>query len=141
MDIGMMGYGLYVPEPRMTSAEIASATNIPENVISQKFGIKQKPVPGPHDTTAEMGLIAARRAIESAGIDPMEIDLVVWFGAQHKDYPCWLASLKIAHELGAGNAWGFDMEAMCGSFMVALETARGLMLSSESNRTVLLVSG
>lgn len=141
MSIGMMGYGLYVPEKRMTAAEIAEATNIPENVIALKFGIKQKPMPGPEDTTSYMGLMAAGKAIEDAGIDPKEIDVVIWFGAQHKDYPCWLASLKIAHELGAENAWGFDMEAMCGSFMVALETARGLMLSSEANRTVLLVSG
>lgn len=141
MDIGMMGYGLYVPETRMTAAEIAAETGIPENVIAMKFGIKRKPMPDAGDTTAEMGLKAAKNAITSSGITPEEIDVVIWYGAQHKDYPCWLASLKVANDLGAVNAWGFDMEAMCGSFMAALETARGLMLSSESNRTVLLVSG
>lgn len=141
MDIGMMGYGLYVPESRMNAAEIAAKTGIPENVIALKFGIKGKPVPGPDDTTANMGLKAARKAVEAAGIDPGEIDVVLWFGAQHKDYPCWLASLKVADALGAVNAWGFDMEAMCGSFMAALEVARGLMMASDTNRTVLLVSG
>jgi 3-oxoacyl-[acyl-carrier-protein] synthase-3 len=76
-----------------------------------------------------------------AGIAPAEIDLLIYNGAQHKDYPNWLAGLKVAHELGAVNAWSFDMEAMCGSMMVGMEVARSLMLANEQYKTVLLASG
>jgi 3-oxoacyl-[acyl-carrier-protein] synthase-3 len=130
-----------MPEKVMTAAEIGEKTGIPEDVIARKFGVKQKPVPGPDDTPSYMGLQAARRAVEQAGADPKDIDLVIWNGAQHKDYPCWLAGLKVAHELGAENAWSFDMEAMCGSMMAGFDVAKSMMLTKEELNRVLLVSG
>ncbi len=139
--VGIMGLGTYLPKTYMTAAEIALQTNIPEKVISEKFGVIQKPVPKNGETTSYMGIEASRKALKTAGISPEEIDVVIWNGAQHKDYPCWLASLKVAHELGAKKAWGFDMEAMCGSMMVGMETAKSFILQNEEIRTVLLVSG
>lgn len=140
-NVGIMGLGVYIPENFIYADEIARRTNIPQWVIEEKFGVLKKPIPGPKDTTSFMGIQAAKDAIKDAGIDPKEIDLVIWNGAQHKDYPCWLASLKVAYEIGATNAWGFDQEAMCGSMMTALETAKSLMLGNESLNTVLIVSG
>ncbi len=125
----------------MTSAELAATTGVPEDVIRQKFGIVQKPIPGHGDTPSVMGRIAAERAIEQAAVSPADIDLIIWNGAQHKDYPCWLAGLKIAHEIGADNAWSFDMEAMCGSMMAAFDVAKSLMISRPKTKTVLIVSG
>lgn len=141
MNIGIRGMGTYMPERVMTAAEIGEKTGIPEDVIANKFGVKQKPVPGPNDTPSYMGIQAATRAIEQAGVDPADIDLVIWNGGQHKDYPCWLAGLKVAHELGAENAWSFDMEAMCGSMMAGLDVAKSMMLTKDELNRVLLVSG
>jgi 3-oxoacyl-[acyl-carrier-protein] synthase-3 len=141
MNIGIRGLGTYMPERIMTAAEIGEKTGIPEDVVARKFGVKQKPVPGPNDSPSYMGLQAARRAIDQAGVDPQEIDLVIWNGAQHKDYPCWLAGLKVAHELGADKAWSFDMEAMCGSMMAGLDVAKSMMQTKEELNKVLLVSG
>lgn len=141
MNIGIMGFGTYIPKKFMTAKEIADKTNIPEEVIAKKFGVKKKPIPDKNDTTSYMGIQASKKAIEMAGISPEEIDIVIWNGGQHKDYPCWLAGLKIADELGADNAWSFDMEAMCGSMMVAFEIAKSLLLTNEAYKTVLVVSG
>lgn len=141
MDIGILGHGTYIPSGRMTAKDIALASGIPEDIIIRKFGIKEKPIPGKDDTTARMGIVAAERALKNAGIGASEIDLVIWCGAQHKDYPCWLAGLYVANELGAVKAWSFDMEAMCGSMMAALDTAKSLMLTKPKINTVLLVSG
>ena len=77
----------------------------------------------------------------NAGVPGSEIDLVIWCGAQHKDYPCWLAGLYIAEKIGARGAWSFDMEAMCGSMMVALDIAKSLIIARGDLETVLLVSG
>ncbi|MFO7730092.1 MAG: 3-oxoacyl-ACP synthase [Spirochaetia bacterium] len=141
MNIGIRGLGTYLPTKMMTAAEIGEKTGIPEDVIARKFGVKQKPIPGPGDTPSYMGLQAAKRAVEQAGIDPGDIDLVIWNGGQHKDYPCWLAGLKVAHELGAENAWSFDMEAMCGSMMAGLDVAKSMMIAKDELHRVLLVSG
>lgn len=140
-DIGIMGLGVYTPDSYMDASEIASRSAIPEDVIRKKFGVDRKPVPGPEDSTSAMGIKAAREAVKMAGIDPKEIDVVIWNGAQHKDYLNWLAGLHVAREIGADRAWSFDMEAMCGSMMAGMEVARSLMLANEDYRTVLLVSG
>lgn len=139
--IGIMGFGTYTPEGRIDAAQIAARSGIPEEVIRQKFGVQAKPIPGPTDTTSAMGVKAGRRALAMAGIEAAELDIVIWNGAQHKDYPNWLAGLKVAEELGATNAWSFDMEAMCGSMMAGMEVARSLMVANPRYRTVMLVSG
>ncbi|CCU83740.1 MULTISPECIES: 3-oxoacyl-ACP synthase [Mesotoga] len=139
--IGIAGIGTYIPETFMTPEEIADSTGIPQEVIELKFGVKRRLVPGPGETTSNLGIKAARKAIENAGIDPKDIDLLIWNGAQHKDYPCWLAGLKVADEIGAVNAWSFDMEAMCGSMMAGIDVAKSLMIARDDVNTVLLVSG
>jgi len=141
MHVGLAGIGLYIPETRMSAADIAAATGLPEDVVALKFGVKGKPVAGPGDTTAEMGIKAARAALADAGVKGSDVDLVIWCGAQHKDYPCWLAGLRVADQVGASRAWSFDMEAMCGSMMAALDVAKSLMMARGDLATVLLVSG
>ncbi|NUV00265.1 hypothetical protein XO12_09255 [Marinitoga sp. 1154] len=141
MNVGILSIGVYIPETFITAEEISEKTKIPVDVIKEKFGVIKKPIPGPKDTTSYMGIKAAQQAIERAKIKSEDIDLVIWNGGQHKDYPCWLAGLKIADVLGAKNAWSFDMEAMCGSMMSAMEVARSMMLANEEIKTVLLVSG
>jgi len=141
MHIGIIGHGTWLPTSGMTAAELSAATGIPEGVIALKFGVKRKPVAGPEETTAFMGLAAARRALADAGLTGADVDLVIWCGAQHKDYPCWLAGLYVADRIGAVRAWSFDMEAMCGSMMAALDVAKSLMLTHPGIDTVLLVSG
>jgi 3-oxoacyl-[acyl-carrier-protein] synthase-3 len=141
LNIGIKGIGIYLPEKIMYAEEIAEKSKIPVEVIDKKFGISKKYIPSSKDTTSYMGIQASLEAIKDAKINPEDIDLVIWNGAQHKDYPCWLASLKVAHEIGAVNAWGFDMEAMCGSMMAGMEVAKSMMLSNDKLNHVLLVSG
>ena len=138
---GIIGIATYHPETFMSAEEMAEASGLPVEVVVEKIGVQRKPVPGPEDTTSNMGIFAARKAIENAGISPEDIDVVIWDGAQHKDYLNWLAFTKVCHEIGAINAWGFDMESMCGSMIVGLELAKSLILSREDVKIVLLVSG
>jgi len=141
VNIGIKGIGTYLPDTYMTAKEISKKTDIPENIIAEKFGVNKKPIPGPDDTPSTMGKIAALRALEQAEVDPRDVQLVIWNGAQHKDYPCWLAGLKVCHEIGAVNAWSFDMEAMCGSMMAAFDIAKSMMITKPEIKNVLLVSG
>ncbi len=141
MNIGLVSTGIYLPEKFLSAYEISLKTKIPEEIIVEKFGVKRKPIAGNSETTAEMGLKAAEKALEKANLSSKTIDLIIWFGAQHKDYPYWLAGLYVADKIGAQNAWSFDMEGMCGSFMMALDIAKSMMIAKEDINTVLLVSG
>jgi 3-oxoacyl-[acyl-carrier-protein] synthase III len=139
--IGIVSTGIYIPEKRMTSKEISEQAGIPLEVVEQKMGIKQKPIPGEDDHTAQMGIWAAERAIKKANIDPKEIDLVIYIGEEHKEYPLWTAGIKLQHEIGAVNAWAFDTALRCGTTIMGLKVAKDMMKSDPSINTVLLAGG
>ncbi|NVB43315.1 3-oxoacyl-ACP synthase [Pseudenhygromyxa sp. WMMC2535] len=139
--VGIVAAGAYVPAAKLSSADIAEATGIPEAVIREKFGIHQKPLPGPDDHTNAMGLFAARDALERAGIDASEIDLVLCTTEEWKEYPLWTAGIKLAYDLGADRAWAIDVQQRCGTTMAAIEMARAMMLASPGIETVLIAGG
>ncbi len=141
MDVGISGIGVYIPNNFWDSQKIAELSDLPKWVVEEKLGIKRKPMPGPEDHPAHMGIEAAKRAIEMAKCDASEIDVVIWNGSQHKDYPIWLAGTYVAEQISAKHAWSFDMEAECGSMMVGMKIAKSLILSDPKINTVLLVSG
>jgi 3-oxoacyl-[acyl-carrier-protein] synthase III len=139
--VGIMSAGVYVPARSITSAEIAARSGIPEAVIREKFGIHQKPIPGPDDHTNAMGLWAAQDAVARAGIDPAQIDLLLCTTEEWKEYPLWTAGIKLAHDLGATRAWAIDVQQRCGTTMAAIELARAMILSSPGIETVLIAGG
>ncbi|MBO8162835.1 MAG: 3-oxoacyl-ACP synthase [Brevibacillus sp.] len=139
--IGILSTGLYIPQSFMTSREISQRSGIPQDVVEEKLGILRKPVPGEGDHSCEMGIRAARQAIDRAGIDPAEIDLVIYIGEEYKEYPVWTASLKLQQEVGAANAWAFDVALRCCTTVMALKVARDMMAADQSLRTVLLAGG
>ncbi|MDM5330598.1 3-oxoacyl-ACP synthase [Neobacillus sp. CF12] len=141
MQIGIVSTGLYLPEEYLTGREIAEKAGIPTNVVEEKMGIKKKYVPGPDDHTCEMGIIAAKQAIERAGINPLEIDVVIYIGEEHKEYPLWTAGIKLQEEVGALNAWAFDVALRCGTTVMALKVAKSLMMADPTTNTVLLAGG
>lgn len=139
--IRLLATGIYIPEGRMTSADIARASGIPQEIVETKLGIKHKPVPGPEDHPCEMGLRAARQALARAAIDPGELDLVIYIGEEHKEYPVWTAALKLQDDLGAVNAWGFDLSSRCCTTLMAVKTAKAMMQGDARISTVLLAGG
>ncbi|MEH7251302.1 3-oxoacyl-ACP synthase [Neobacillus niacini] len=141
MQIGIVSTGTYLPEKSMTGKEIAEIAGIPTIVVEEKMGIKKKYLPGPNDHTCEMGIIAAKQAIEKAGINPLEIDVVIYIGEEHKEYPLWTAGIKLQEAVGALNAWAFDVSLRCGTTVMALKVAKSLMIADSRIKTVLLAGG
>ena len=139
--IGITGLGMYLPEGRMTGAQIAEKANIPTAVVETKMGIIEKVVAGPNDHPVEMSVKAAKEAISEAQVDAKDIDVVIYIGEEHKEYPLWTAAIKIQEEIGAVNAWAFDVQLRCGTAIMAMKVAQSLMLADDSVKTVLLAGG
>ncbi len=139
--MGIAATGTYVPTPRMTAADLAEATGIPEPVIRDKFGVRCKPVPGPGDHPCAMGARAARAALDKAGVDPLEIDVVLSISEEYKEHPLMVSGIKIQQLVGARNAWAVDVAQRCCTTIAALKLARGLMAGDARIRTVLLAGG
>lgn len=141
MNIGILSTGIYLPNSRMTAEEISKKANIPIEIIETKMGIVEKAIPEEHDHTVQMGIWAAQQAIEKARIDPKQIDVIIYIGEEHKEYPLWTAAIKMQEELGAMNAWAFDVQLRCGTTIMAMKVAKSLMLADETIHTVLLAGG
>ncbi|HWG84523.1 MAG TPA: 3-oxoacyl-ACP synthase [Deinococcales bacterium] len=139
--VGLLATAVYLPEGRITAAEIASASGLPLEVVREKLGLHAKPIPGPDDHTNAMGVFAARKAVRRAGIDPLEVDAVVCMTEEYKEYPLWTAGIDLAYEVGAHNAWAFDVGQKCGTFVLALKLARALIAEDERVNTVLVAGG
>ncbi|MFS0824261.1 3-oxoacyl-ACP synthase [Bacillus sp. 1P02SD] len=139
--VGVLSTGTYIPKDFLTSEDISKKSGIPKEIVETKLGILKKPIPGTDDHTCEMGIKAAREAIKKANIDPLEIDLIIYIGEEHKEYPLWTAAIKMQQELGASNAWGFDVAMRCGTTIMAIKVAKDLMKADDSIKTVLLAGG
>jgi 3-oxoacyl-[acyl-carrier-protein] synthase-3 len=139
--VGIVGFGTYFPPGVETAADLAPRTNIPETVLREKMGIRQRHVAGPQDTVTHMASQAALTAIAMAGIAPERIGMVISHGSEHKDHLVWNAASKIQHNVGALNAFAFEMYALCAGAPIALHAARAMMMADPRLEYVLLAAG
>jgi 3-oxoacyl-[acyl-carrier-protein] synthase-3 len=140
-DIRLTGFATYLPEGRMTAAEIAERSGLPEWVVREKMGITQKPVPGPADHPTMMGVHAARTALQRAGLEPADVDVLISITEEYKEYPVWTAGIKLAHDLGAHRAYAYDIGQKCGTAVLAIKQARDLLVADPDVDTVLIAGG
>lgn len=138
--IGIAAIGIYLPQNVETASDIAQQTGIPEHIIIDKFGIRQKYTGGSEDHPSYMATRAAFHALEQANIPPNQIDLIIYHGSEYKDYFVWSAAANIQHALGATNAYAYEIYALCAGAPIALKTARDQMRSDPTLNHVLLVS-
>jgi 3-oxoacyl-[acyl-carrier-protein] synthase-3 len=142
-DVGILGYGLYIPDGRMTAGDISNATNgiWSQDAVRDKLGVVQKPIPGPQDGTQEMGALAAMNAIARTGLDPEQIDMILCVGEEWKEYPLTTSAMYIQDRIGAVNAWGIDVANRCCTTCSALKIAKDMLIADDEMKTVLIAGG
>lgn len=140
-NVGITGLGTYVPAGRLSAADLASATGLPEWVVRDKLGIVERVLPGPEDHPAAMGVRAAAAALADAGVAPEQVDVVISITEEYKEYPVWTAGIKLAYDVGARNAYAYDLGQKCGTAVLALKQAKDLLLADPSVDVVLVAGG
>ena len=127
MGIRVLGTGSYLPEKVVTNDDIAKSLDTNDEWIYSHTGIHSRHVAGPEETTATMGAEAARRALAMAGVDPLEVGLIV-LATTTPDYNVFPSTACVVQDLlGCKNAGAFDLSAACSGFVYALEQARGFV--------------
>ena len=137
--VGISGLGYFIPEEVLTSSDLARLSGIPEAVFLEKIGIEQKHIAGPDLHPAEMGARAARIAIGNAGIDPLDLDLIVYCSLGYYDYRFWSPAAKIQDETGAKNAYSFELKNGCNGGNLGLNTCKELLLGDPEKQHALVV--
>jgi 3-oxoacyl-[acyl-carrier-protein] synthase-3 len=138
--IALAATAAYLPERWLTAAEIGAASDIPEQVIVEKFGLRGKHVAAADEHVSDMAVSAATQLLDERGLDPADVDVVLYYGSLWKDYPVWQAAPWIAHRLGCANAYALEYANVSCGTPVALRLARNFMLAEPDLRNVLLVA-
>lgn len=130
---------VWLPKQFETAEQIAEASGLPANVVSEKMGIHRK-FRAPLETQpSEMAVQAARQVLE--GIDPDSVDALIWTGSEYKDHIVWSAGIFVQKQLGLKNAWAVDIGARCSTNVVSLMMAKSLMQTNPKLKRVLLCGG
>lgn len=138
-NIGIEATNTFFPKEVETAADLSKKTGIPENVIVEKFGLYEKHVADESMQASDLAIAAAVPLLSK--VDPLAIDVVIYFGSPHKDYHVWSCAPKIQHEIGAKNAYAFEIMNVSSCFPIALKVAKDMLKSDESIENILLVGG
>lgn len=137
--VGISGLGYYIPKGTVTSREMAQWSGISESVFSDKIGIERKHVAGPDEHPAEMGVQAANRALENAGITADEIDIIAYGGLGFYDYNFWSPAAKIQDGIGAHRAYTFEIRNGCNGGNLGITICKELLLGDHTKKYALVV--
>jgi hydroxymethylglutaryl-CoA synthase len=122
-DVGLIGYGAYVPRFRLPASEVARVWTEGTSALP----IKEKAVPGLDEDVATMSVEAARNAVARAGINPTEIR-AVWVGSESHPYAVKPTSTIVAEALGAvPNTQAADWQFACKAGTEAMQAAIGFV--------------
>lgn len=124
MGIRVLGTGSYVPERILTNDDLAKMVDTSDEWIVQRVGVRERHV-SEHETAADMGIQAAKRALEAAEVKAEELELIV-AATCSSDSICPTVAGFVQQGVGA-SCPAFDVNSACSGFLFALETASALM--------------
>lgn len=136
MGVRILGTGSFVPENVVTNEALNTRFGFDANWIKERTGILERRHALPGVSTFDMGVAAAEKAIQAAGINPAEIDLLV-VGTFTPDFQCPSTACLIQNRLGLDCA-AFDLAAACAGFMYSLVTAAQFVASGNAKYALVI---
>jgi 3-oxoacyl-[acyl-carrier-protein] synthase-3 len=131
------GTGSYLPEKCLTNDDLAKIVDTSDEWIAARTGIRQRHIAAEGQTTSDLGYNAAMRALEAAGVDAKELELIV-VGTTTPDLIFPSTACLIQHRLGADGCPAFDVNAACSGFVYAL-TVADKFIRSGAVKTALVI--
>lgn len=133
----LLGTGSALPRRVVTNDELAQRVDTTDEWIVARTGIRQRYIAGEGETTATLATAAARFAIDDAGLEPSDIDLIVLATATPDNtFPA--TATKVQHALGCNGCVAFDVAAVCSGFLYAVATADSLLRTGAARRALVI---
>jgi len=126
-----------VPQRVLTNADLEQIVDTSDEWITTRTGIKQRRIAGDDETLSQFALEAARRALESAGVEPQDVDLII-LATVTPDMPIPATACTVQHQLGCTNAAAFDLQAGCSGFIYAQSVAKQFLLSGRARHALVI---
>lgn len=137
MRVSIRGIGKAVPDRVVTNAEVGERLGVEPDWIESRTGIRERRYVGEGESTATLGLAAARQALDRAGVAPADVDCVV-VGTCSPEHQFPSTACVIAHELGMTAAPAFDVSAACSGFVYSLAVGGSLMNTIGGRRALVI---
>jgi 3-oxoacyl-[acyl-carrier-protein] synthase-3 len=137
--VTITGLGAYAPERVITNDELSQMVDTSDEWIMERTGIRERRIAAEDQALSDISLPAARQALEQAGSDGTDVDLLI-VATVTPDMMFPSTSAILADQLGAKDAAAYDLSAGCTGFMYALAQAYG-MLAAGLARRALVVGG
>jgi 3-oxoacyl-[acyl-carrier-protein] synthase-3 len=131
------GTGSYLPERVLTNDDLAKLVDTSDEWITSRTGIRERHIAADGETTGDLAYHAAVRALEAAGVQASELDLIV-LGTTTPDLIFPSTACLVQHRLGANGCPAFDVNAACSGFIYAL-TVADKFIRSGAARTALVI--
>jgi len=131
------GCGGYLPERVVTNNDLAKLVNTSDRWITERTGIRERRIAAEGELTSSMGALAARAALDDAGLAPEDIDLII-LATSTPDQTFPATAVTIQAELGITHGAAFDMQAVCSGFVFALATADSYLKSGQFKRALVI---
>ena len=138
MGIRIIGTGRCIPDKILTNDDLEKMVDTSDEWIVTRTGIKVRHIAEADQTSSDMAAVAAKNALENAGLTPDQIDLII-VSTVTPDYAFPSVSALVQKKIGAGKCPCFDIEAACSGFLYALNTAYGMMSSPLAYKRVLVI--
>jgi len=135
--VTITGLGAYAPERVITNDELAQMVDTSDEWIVERTGIRERRIAADEQALSDLSLPAVRQALEQAGSDGTDIDLLI-VATVTPDMMFPSTSVILADQLGAANAAAYDLSAGCTGFMYALAQAYGMVASGLSRRALVV---
>ena len=130
MNAGILGTGHSYPEGILTNADLEKIVETSDEWITSRTGIKQRRKAAPEEYTSQFAVRASQEAIDRAGIDPNEIDLILC-ATVTPDQILPSTACLIQAQLGANKAAAMDIVAACSGFLYGLSIANPMIGSGQ----------
>jgi 3-oxoacyl-[acyl-carrier-protein] synthase-3 len=130
--------GAYVPDFVLSNKVLETMVDTNDEWITTRTGIKERRILKDADKgTSFLAIKAAQNLIEKANIDPLEIDMIIMATAT-ADMPVASTGVYVATEIGATNAFAYDLQAACSSFLYGMSTAAAYIQSGRYKKVLLI---
>ncbi len=133
----IVGTGSYLPENVVTNADLEKIVDTTDEWIRERTGIRQRHVALAGQTTSDLAVEAAKRAMAAAGVEASEIDLLI-VGTTTPDIIFPSTACLVQHRIGANGCAAFDVNAACSGFIYALTTADNFLRLGQAERALVI---
>lgn len=131
------GTGSYLPEKVLTNADLEKMVETSDEWIQTRTGIRERHIAAEGETTSDLGYQAALRALEAAGIDASQLDMIV-VGTTTPDLIFPSTACLIQAKLGVAGCPAFDVNAACSGFVFALSVADKFIRSGDCRHVLVI---